>query len=96
MLWKYVPCIFHKGVSGAASIDGAYQGKCLYMIFGHSLIFNAKSILLDGGFVSIFEKLNEGDERETNIAQSMLPLLVNGNEWILNPMGTLVKMVKHH
>ena len=38
MLWGHVPCLFHQGVSGTASIDWANQGKCLY-IFSHRLKF---------------------------------------------------------
>ena len=55
-----------------------------------------ESILLDGGFVSIFEKLNEDGEREMRegvLAQSIPPLAL-ANESILKLLALLVKMVK--
>ena len=101
MLWGCVSCLFHQGISGAASIDGANQGKYLYYLvyeFKHRTYINIeKSTLLDGEFVSIFEKLNGDDEREMKegvLAQSMPPLLANGNDSILNLLVTLAKIVE--
>lgn len=59
--------------------------------------FNVKSILLDGEFVLIFEKLNEGDERETREGvlaqrQQSIIFLVIASGSVLKLLGPPVKM----
>ena len=51
--------------------------------------------MLDGGFVLIFEKLNENDERETKegvLAPSIFFTFASGS--VLKLLGLLVKMIK--
>ena len=52
-----------------------------------------KSILLDGEFVLIFEKLNEDDERKGVLAQSII-FLIFASGSLLKLVGLLVKMFK--
>ena len=52
-----------------------------------------KSILLDGEFVLIFEKLNEDDERKGVLAQSIIFLIITSGS-VLKLVGLLVKMFK--
>ena len=56
-----------------------------------------KSILLDGEFVLIFEKLNEDDERETREEvlaprQSSIIFFIIASGSVLKLLGLLVKM----
>ena len=65
--------------------------------FSHKLEFflTLKSILLDGEFVLIFEKLNEDDERRGVLARSIIFLIIASGRF-LKLVGLLVKMYKNH
>lgn len=70
----------------------------VYILFQSQtyLFILCKSILLDGEFVLIFEKLNENDERGTKegvLAPSILFLII-ASGGVLKPLGLLVKMIK--
>ena len=52
-----------------------------------------KSILLDGEFVLIFEKLNEDGEKKGELAQSIIFLIIASGS-VLKLVGPLVKMLK--
>ena len=61
--------------------------------FNFFIFLILKSILLDGEFVLIFEKLNEGGERKGVLAQSIIFLIIASGS-VLKLVGLLVKMLK--
>ena len=70
-----------------------FSVKDLTVFFFFFFFFwNVKSILLDGGFVSIFEKLKEDDERREVLVQSIIFLIIASGSVLKLLVGLLVKM----
>ena len=82
------------GLQASTELTKVNSSKYIFQSDLSFLFFSMlKSILLDGEFVLIFEKLNEDGEKKGELAQSIIFLIIASGS-VLKLVGPLVKMLK--